>query len=460
MSELPEGWRWSTVGELGAYINGRGFKKTEWAESGRPIIRIQNLTGSGSGFNYLGGLLEDRYVVPPGALLVSWAATLGVYRWKGPEGALNQHIFRVRSFIDENFHRYVLQQALDQMQEHTHGSGMVHITRGRFDSTPVPLPPLAEQARIVAAIEEAFSKLDAGEVGLRTARRLLKRMRAAVLAAAVTGRLVPQDPTDSPSAKLLAGLGVEPLNDASLPVLPTSWFWTQVQDVGQVDLGRQRSPKYHSGDNMKPYLRVANVFEDRIDTSDVMEMHFEPEAFERSRLAVGDILLNEGQTPELLGRPAMYRGEPPDVAFTNSLLRFKAGPGIESEWALLVFRQHMHGGRFARESRITTNIAHLSAARFKPVEFPVPPIEEQRRVVEEFERLSSVMAACERAVDAGLARSAALRRSALKAAFEGRLVPQDSSDEPASVLLERIQAERVASDGLSGGRRRKNLEAS
>jgi len=176
---------------------------------------------------------------------------------------------------------------------------------------------------------------------------------------------------------------------------------------------------------MKPYLRVANVFEDRIDTSDVKEMHFEPDAFERSLLAPGEILLNEGQTPELLGRPAMYRGDPPDVAFTNSLLRFKSRPGIQPEWALLVFRNHMHSGRFTRESRITTNIAHLSAARFKPIEFPVPPTTEQGRIVDEVERQFSFIDACERTVEGGVARSAALHRAVLKAAFEGDLVPQD-----------------------------------
>ena len=297
----------------------------------------------------------------------------------------------------------------------------------------------------MAAIEEAFSKLDAGEAALRTARQRLKRMRDAVLTAAVTGRLVPQDPTDTVASKILADLGVEPLRDAGLPTLPASWSAARVQDVGDVDLGRQRSPKYHRGDNMKPYLRVANVFEDRIDTSDVMEMHFDVSSFERSRLLRGDILLNEGQTPELLGRPAMYRGDPPEVAFTNSLLRFRSRQGIDPEWALLVFRYHMHSGRFTRESRITTNIAHLSAARFKPIEFFVPPQAEQVRIVTEFARQTSFIDACARAIDAGLARSAALRRAVLKAAFEGRLVPQDPSDVPASVLVERIREERSGS---------------
>jgi type I restriction enzyme S subunit len=134
-------------------------------------------------------------------------------------------------------------------------------------------------------------------------------------------------------------------------------------------------------------------------------MHFDQAEFERYRLHPGDLLLNEGQTPELLGRPAIYRGTPADVAFTNSLIRFQARDGIDPRWALAVFRHHMHAGRFTRESRITTNIAHLSAARFKTVEFPVPPLDEQRRIVEILEdhlsRLdaatSYLRAACRRA---------------------------------------------------------------
>ena len=168
---------------------------------------------------------------------------------------------------------------------------------------------------------------------------------------------------------------------------------------------------------MRPYLRVANVFEDRIDTSDVMEMHFSDEEFERFRLRPGDVLLNEGQSPHLLGRPAIYRGDPPGVAFTNSLIRFRVGPAILPEWALIVFRHHMHSKRFMRESRITTNIAHLSATRFGAIEFPVPPLEEQKSIVvateEQFSRIDGGSAALEQAK----ARSRHLRASILQQAI-------------------------------------------
>jgi len=162
------------------------------------------------------------------------------------------------------------------------------------------------------------------------------------------------------------------------------------------------------------------VFEDRIDTRDVMEMDFSG-VFDRFRLEVGDVLLNEGQSPEWLGRPAIYRGDPPDVAFTNSILRFRAGPDVLPEWALLVFRRHMHLGRFMRESRITTNIAHLSAGRLKTVEFPVPPIDVQRRLVEVASERLGAIDLLRVEIAKTRARSAALRRALLDAAFSGRL---------------------------------------
>ena len=81
--------------------------------------------------------------------------------------------------------------------------------------------------------------------------------------------------------------------------LPSGWVRCRVDETGRVHLGRQRSPDRHSGPNMRPYLRVANVFEDRIDTTDVMSMDFSPEEFERYRLHPGDVLLNEGRVVDV-----------------------------------------------------------------------------------------------------------------------------------------------------------------
>lgn len=196
--------------------------------------------------------------------------------------------------------------------------------------------------------------------------------------------------------------------------LPAGWRWSTVAQVGAVDLGRQRHPDWHHGPEMHPYLRVANVFEDRIDTTDLKEMDFSG-VFERYKLAPGDVLLNEGQSPELLGRPAIYRGTPEGIAFTNSLIRFRAGPDITPEWALVVFRHYMNSGRFAREARITTNIAHLSASRFKSIEFPVPPLTEQQRIVDILEGHLSRLDAAASYLAAAHVRAEALYEQVLEA---------------------------------------------
>ena len=259
--------------------------------------------------------------------------------------------------------------------------------------TEIPLPPLGEQQRIVQILEDHLSRLDAANEYLRG---VVTRCRT--LGKSILFELIPE-----------------------VADYPAHWSGSTVAAAGHVELGRQRHPDWHNGPNMRPYLRVANVFEDRIDASDLKEMAWPAQTFERFRLHPGDILLNEGQTPDLLGRPAIYRGNPPGVAFTNSLIRFKAGPGVLPEFALLVFRRHMHAGRFKRESRITTNIAHLSAARLKPIEFPIPPVAEQQRLVEMATLRMDAVKHVEVETKAQQLRSGALRRGLLAAAFSGKL---------------------------------------
>jgi len=189
---------------------------------------------------------------------------------------------------------------------------------------------------------------------------------------------------------------------------------------------------------MRPYLRVANVLEDRLDLTDVKQMNFTPEEFKTFALKPGDILLNEGQAPDLLGRPAMYRGEIEGCCFQKTLLRFRASQLVDQNFALLVFRHYMHSGRFKRESRITTNIGHLTQVRFVEMEFPIPPPSEAAEILR---RVSECLAAADDTLamlDAEAADATRLKRSILKAAFEGRLVPRDPADEPASALLARI----------------------
>ena len=332
---------------------------------------------------------------------------------------------------------------------------------------PFPLPPLAEQQRIVAKIEELFSKLDAGVAELKRTQGLLKRYRQSLLHAAVTGELSKGwreaqagEPEDAGAllARILEerrarwkasgkkGKYVEPKgpDTAGLPELPTGWVWASVEQVGEVQLGRQRSPQHHQGQHMRPYLRVANVYEDRIDTSDIMQMNFTPQEYEIYKLNAGDILLNEGQSLELVGRPAIYRNEVEGACFQNTLIRFRVYHGLRSSFALCVYRTYLHTGRFQKIASWTTSIAHLGGGRFAKMEFPLPPLAEQAHIVSEVERRLSILDNMQATVSAELRRAESTRQSILHRAFSGRLVAQDPQDEPASVLLERIKAEKLS----------------
>ncbi|MFN7881751.1 MAG: restriction endonuclease subunit S, partial [bacterium] len=292
------------------------------------------------------------------------------------------------------------------------------------------------QPRISARIDALCAEIDEGEAALAEAREGVETYRKALLKAAVTGELTadwraanpPQESGEQLLQRILAtrranghvikkSQAGELVAEDDLPMLPDSWVWCRNEQAGMIQLGRQRTPKDHDGPHMRPYLRVANVYEERINLRDVKQMNFTPDEFETFELKSGDILLNEGQSLELVGRPAMFRGEMEGCCFQNTLVRFRAAPYVDGEYALLTFLYAMHTKRFQRIAKITTNIAHLGAGRFAEIGFPLAPLAEQREAVRLYHahmrRFSEAIST--------LSETSALRRSILAAAFRGEL---------------------------------------
>jgi type I restriction enzyme S subunit len=341
------------------------------------------------------------------------------------------------------------------------GVGIQHLGGSRFAELPFPLPPLNEQRRIADAAERRLSEIREAEASLRSALKWIEEQNKEILAAAVAGELVesevvgaeregrPLPDTRSALAKALmindkqgslfdSGSERDIAIEADLPPLPSGWAWARIDRLGEVILGRQRAPQHHQGAHMRPYLRVANVFEDRIDTSEIFEMNFTPDEYRVYELKYGDILLNEGQSPELVGRSAMYRDEVPGACFQNTLIRFRAGISVYPAYALIVFRHYMHAGEFRKVARWSTNIAHLGLERFRAMPFPLPPIGEQQRIAAEARSRLERSALQKAAIRSSLDHLPEMERELLAAAVSGELVSQDEADEPAAILLERI----------------------
>jgi type I restriction enzyme S subunit len=270
------------------------------------------------------------------------------------------------------------------------GTTVQSLNLASFLAFEIPLPTIEEQRRIVAEIEKQFARLDAANVALKHARDHSDRYTSTVLTHALSRHT----------------------SDAK---------WIAMRDAGEIQLGRQRAPQHHSGPHMRPYLRVANVLEGTIDTRDVKFMNFSPKEFERYCLRPGDILLNEGQSLEFVGRPAIYRGQIADCCYQKTLLRFRAQKHVLTDYALLVFRSYMRSGRFARSASITTNIAHLTAEKFADIEFPLISLARQRQLVVSVDQQLTAVDRLEVEIERNLLRAGALRQSILQKAFSGQI---------------------------------------
>jgi type I restriction enzyme, S subunit len=178
--DLPKGWAWLRIGEAMRLFNGRAFKPSDWGTTGLPIVRIQNLNKPDAVFNYCGFEVDKKVLIKNDDLLISWSGTpgtsFGAFIWSRGPAVLNQHIFRAELIGDayeKRFLRLAINGRLDEMIAKAHGGvGLQHITKGKLERIILPVPPLAEQRRIVEKVEELQALCDELETRQTFAREL------------------------------------------------------------------------------------------------------------------------------------------------------------------------------------------------------------------------------------------------------------------------------------------------
>lgn len=405
---MPDGWIETTLGAIGRYLNGRAFKSSEWGKSGRPIIRIQDLTGSNKNPNYYEGEVEDRYVVRPGDFLISWSATLGAYIWDGPEAVLNQHIFKVESKIDKRFHYHLVRERIAELERHAHGSGMVHVTKGVFESTPAVIPDDQKlQEAIAQAIDLADHKQASATRRLSSARRTIERFQRAVLTAACSGRLTAdwrEEHHPDPDEVLREWPAVT-LESISTRITSGSRDW---------------SPYYGRGSGT--FVMAQNVRPGRLDWS--FRQSVDPPdgdaSRERSQIERGDLLVaivgaNTGDAgPVVEERPEHY--------VCQSVALVRPVDARLTPYLNLWFNSPQHGRRYFEECLYGAGRPHLSFSQLKSAPVAMPTLAEQDEIVRRTEALLRIANKMSARVEIAGHRVASSCQAVLAKAFRGELL--------------------------------------
>ena len=219
--------------------------------------------------------------------------------------------------------------------------------------------------------------------------------------------------------------------------LPPGWAWATIGDVAEVQLGRQRSPQHHTGSQMRPYLRAANVTWSGVTLEDVKEMNFDDSDFEKYRLEPGDILLNEASgSPHEVGKPAIWRGEIEGCCFQNTLLRLRARI-VDVDYLYWYCLLAALTGRFGEAGR-GVNIRHLGKQGLMRFPIPVAPLAQQERMVTVIQEHFSRLDTSENALAAAQLKIQALRSSVLANTFSGQLAAPSPTAENVEILTDRV----------------------
>ena len=251
--ELPSGWALSQLSDLSLVLNGRAYSKDELLSEGVPVLRVGNLFTSNHWY-YSNLQLEDEKYCDQGDLLYSWSASFGPFIWQGPKVIYHYHIWKLRLFDEsslskEFFYKFLLEKTAE-IKAAGHGVSMIHMTKEKMEKILVPVPPLAEQHRIVAKVDELMALCDRLEAEqadaesaharlvetllgtltqsteaadlaanwqrlaehfdtLFTTESALDALKQTILQLAVMGKLVPQDPNDEPASELLKRIANE-----------------------------------------------------------------------------------------------------------------------------------------------------------------------------------------------------------------------------------------------------------
>lgn len=481
MSELPDGWVEADIGSLCDLINGKAFKPSDWSKTGLPIVRIQNLNKPDAPLNRFDGEVDPRFLIHNDQLLFAWSGTpgtsFGAHVWMGGPAVLNQHIFKVNfneENLDRNYFRTAINQKLEELIGKAHGGvGLRHVTKGKFEETEIPLPPMAEQKRIVAKLDALSEKSARARKDLARIDTLVTRYKQAVLRSAYQGKLTsdwrskvgmlepasnlvdrtpePKQPRGGREATdaVIQGKAALAVNKpAKTP--PLRWAWIPLNRIARQETGHTPSrshPEWWDGD--VPWIGIKDA-----------GLHHGQTIYETLQNTNEAGLANSAA--RLLPEGTVCLSRTASVGYVTIMGRAMATSQDFVTWTctdalnpkFLMYALMAEGDDIRNFGKGTTHTT-IYFPEVRALHICLAPLKEQheivRRIESAFQKIDRLAAEAKRTLEL----VGKLDEAILAKAFRGELVPQDPNDEPASRLLERIKAERAAAPKARRGRGRK-----
>lgn len=494
-NRLPQGWGVSDLAEISTSVGGGTPSKSDpsyWVEGTIPWVspkdmKVFDLRTTEDLLNPKA--LEKLSLVPENSVLVVvrsgiLSRTLPVALNAAPV-TINQDM---RAFVPEigvNA-RFIAWQLiskerliLDKCAKD--GTTVASIEGPALASFSLVVAPSNEQSRIVTKLEELLSDLNAGEAELKAANYKLTQYRQSLLKTAMEGALTAKWRTNcsfaESGAQLLERVLIErrnhweskqlakfkeqgktppkdwqkkypepvQLDTTSLHELPDGWVWASLDMLGEIASGVAKGSKRDSDVVVRevPYLRVANVQRGYLDLSEVKTIHATERDIAALALMNGDVLFNEGGDRDKLGRGWVWRDEVNECIHQNHVFRMRPYlPELQPELI-----SH-HGNTFGKlwfqnAGKQTTNLASINLTMLRAFPVPVPPATEQLEILEQVQLQLDSLSRQAQVTEQAIKQCVAQRHNILSTAFSGKLVLQAPDDEPATVLLERIRAERA-----------------
>jgi len=445
LTDSHPSWKRVELAQVTKLVNGFPFKSVLFnTDNGFPIVRIRDIS-KGFTKTFYTGEVPEEYVIDSGDYLIGMDGNFRCYEWMGGKAGLNQRVCKIEAnetYLLNRFLLYGINGYLFEIENATSAVTVNHLSSIDILKIPFPLPPLAEQQRIVEKLDAILPRLKAVKARLDKIPTILKRFRQSVLAAACSGKLTEE----------WRELHQDVVNEIDIKVVdshsfdfPEEWKVSVIKHACQsIDCGSTPKGKPFTDKGEVPFLKVYNIVGQKIAFDyrpQFVTKAIQDKELKRSKCYPNDILMNIVGPP--LGKIAIVTGQFTEWNINQAIVVFRVSAMLDYRFLYYWLCSLEPIKEIINETRGSAGQANISLNQCRNLLVPLPVIDEQQEIVKQVEKLFDLADSLEAKYKAAIKHIDKLEQAVLAKAFRGELAAQDPDDEPAEVLLERILKEKA-----------------